>query len=169
LYSCIASEFKKNFITGGLLAAGAQGNCPRCHPLIRPCRQCTGKVWGSATNRKKQLFNRLQEKRSASLIPIGCPAHILHNAAEKGVERLTADVETIVLKICSHFKSQTSRVQNLKQLCEQLEAQYTALPTHTPTRWTTLNNVLEKMIELWEPLKQHFNSLKCPARIFEDF
>ena len=118
---------------------------------------------------KNNVFNRLQEKNSARLIPIGCPAHILHNAAEKGAERLTVDIETIVLKICSHFKCQTSRVQKLKQFCAQLEAQYTALPTHTPTRWTTLGNVLEKMIELWELLTQHFLSPRCPPRILENF
>ena len=61
------------------------------------------------------------------------------------------------------------RVQNLKQFCAQLEAQYIALPTHMPTRWTTLGNVLEKMIELWEPLTQHFLSLRCPPRILENF
>ena len=114
---------------------------------------------------KNNVFNRLQEKTSARLIPIGCPAHILHNAAEK----LTVDIETIVLKICSHFKSQTSRVQNLVHFCAQLEAQCTALLTNTPTRWTTLGNVLEKIIELWEPLTQHFLSLRCPPRILENF
>ena len=118
---------------------------------------------------RNNVFNRLQEKTSARLISIGCPAHNLHNAAKKGPERLTVDIETIVLKICSHFKSQTSRVQNLKQFCAQLEAQYTALPTHTPTRWTTLDNGLKKMIKLWEPLTQHFLSLRCPPRILENF
>ena len=118
---------------------------------------------------KINVFNRLQEKTSARLIPTGCPAHILHIAAEKGAERLTVDSETIVLKICCHFKSQASRVQNLKQFCAQLEAEYIAPPTHTPTRWTTLGNVLEKMIELWEPLTQHFLSLRCPSRILENF
>ena len=84
-------------------------------------------------------------------------------------ECTSVDIETIVLKICSHFKSETSRVQNLKQFCAQLEAQYTALLTNTPTRWTTLGNVLEKMIELWKPLTQHFLSLRCPPRIVENF
>ncbi|XP_077974479.1 uncharacterized protein LOC144430420 [Styela clava] len=113
----------------------------------------------------KKKFNRLKERTSARLIPIGCPAHILHNAAE----RLPVDIETIVLKICSHFKSQTARAESLKQFCSQLEAQYTALPTHTPTRWTTLDNVVEKIIDIWEPLKHHFLSLKCPPRILEEF
>jgi len=30
-------------------------------------------------------------------------------------------------------------------------------------------NVLENMIELWEPRKQQFNSLKSPSRILENF
>jgi len=58
---------------------------------------------GQQQTGKSKVFNRLQEKTSARLIPISCPAHILHNAAEKGAERLTVDVETIVLKICNHF------------------------------------------------------------------
>ena len=84
-------------------------------------------------------------------------------------ECTSVDIETIVLKICCHFKSQTSRVQNLKQFCAQLEAQYTALLTNTPTRWTTLGNVLEKMKELWKPLTQHFLSLRCSPRMLENF
>ena len=93
---------------------------------------------------KNNAFNRLQEQTCVHLIPIGCPAHILHNAAEKGAERFNVDIEIFVLKTRSHFKSQTSRVQNLKQFCAQLEAQYNALPTHTPTRLTTSCNVLKK-------------------------
>ena len=87
----------------------------------------------------------------------------------EGAERLTVDLETIVLKIGSHFKSQTGRAESLKQFCEQLDASYSTLPTHTPTRWTTLDAVLERMIHLWEPLKAHFLSLKRPPRILEDF
>jgi len=94
---------------------------------------------------------------------------MLHNAAEKGAERLTVDIETVVLKIGSHFKSQTGRAESLKQFCKQLNADYSTLPTHTPTRLTTLDAVLERMINLWEPLKAHFLSLKRPPRILEDF
>jgi len=74
-----------------------------------------------------------------------------------------------VLKIGSHFKSQTGRATSLKQFCEQLDTNYSTLPTHTPTQWTTLDAVLERMIDLWEPLKAHFLSLKHPPRILEDF
>ena len=123
---------------------------------------------GSQLNGKNNVFYRLSE-RATQLIPVGCPAHILHNAAEKGSDRLTVDIETIVMKIGSHFKSQTSRAVSLKQFCKKLNTNYSTLPTHTPTRWTTLDSVLEQMIDLWDPLKAHFLSLKHPPRILMDF
>ena len=88
---------------------------------------------GSQLSEQNNVFYRLIQ-RATQLIPVGCPAHILHNAAEKGSDSLTVDVETIVLKIDSHFKSQTSRAVSLKQFCEQLDTNYSTLPNHTPTR-----------------------------------
>ena len=86
---------------------------------------------------KNNVFYHLTERKTC-LIPIGCPAHVFHNAAEKGAERLTVDIETIVLKIGSHFKSQTGRANSLKQFCEEMNTNYSTLPTHTPTRWPVM-------------------------------
>ena len=80
---------------------------------------------GSQHKGQNNVFCRLKE-RTAHLIPVGCPAHILHNAGEKASNRLTVDIETIVLKIGSHFKSQTGGATSLKQFCEQL------IPTTQP-------------------------------------
>ena len=49
---------------------------------------------------------------------------------------------TIVLTIDSHFKSQNSERIVLKPFYEQLNTNYSVLPTHTPT----LDTVLEHMI-----------------------
>ena len=114
------------------------------------------------------MFYHLTERKTC-LIPIGCPAHVLHNATEKGAERLTVDIETIVLKIGSHFKSQTGRVNSLKQFCEEMDTNYSTLTMHMPTRWLTLDAVLKQMIEVWEPLKAQFLLLKRPPRILENF
>ena len=73
------------------------------------------------------------------------------------------------MKIGSHFKSQTSGAVSLKQFCEKLDTNYSTLPTHTPTRWTTLDSVLERMIDFWDPLKAHFLPLKHPPQILIDF
>ena len=50
------------------------------------------------------MFYHLTERKTC-LIPVDCPTHILHNTAEKETERLSVDIETIVLKIGSLFKS----------------------------------------------------------------
>ena len=88
---------------------------------------------------QNNVLYRLKQ-RATQLIPVGCPAHILHNAAEKRSDRLTVDIETIVMKIGSHFKSQTNRAVSLKQFCEKLDTNYSTLARHTPTRWTTLDS-----------------------------
>ena len=84
---------------------------------------------GSNQGGKNNVFFHLWQQKTY-LIPVGCPGHILHNAADKGAERLTVDIETIVLKI----GCQTRRTNSLKQFCEQLDANYSTLPTYTPTR-----------------------------------
>ena len=117
---------------------------------------------------KNNVFYHLTEQKTC-LIPVSCSAHILHNAAEKEAERLTVDIEKIVLKIGRHFKNQTSRTNSLEKFCKQLDTNYSTLPTHMPTRWLTLDAVLERMIELWEPLQAHFLLLKQPPRILENF
>ena len=123
---------------------------------------------GSQLSGQNNVYYRLKQ-RGTQLISVGCPEHILHNAAEKGSDRLTVDIETVVMKIGSHFQSQTSRAVSLKQFCQKLDTNYSNSPTHTAIRWTTLDSVLERMIDLWEPLKAHFLSLKHPSQILMDF
>ena len=70
---------------------------------------------GSSHGGKNNTFYYLTQRKT-SLIPIGCPTHISHYAAEKEAERLTVDNETIMLKIGSHFESQTGKTSSLKQI-----------------------------------------------------
>ena len=71
---------------------------------------------GSNLGGKSNLFYHLL-KRKSYLIPVGYSSHVLHNAAEKRVERRTVDIEATALEIGSHFKSQTGRTISLKQFC----------------------------------------------------
>lgn len=56
-----------------------------------------------------------------NLIPVGCPAHIFHNAAQKGADRLPLDIETVVFKLASYFKGSTSRHEQFRDICDFLE------------------------------------------------
>jgi hypothetical protein len=82
---------------------------------------------------QKNVFKYLKEK-SKILIPIGCPAHILHNAAQKAPDSLPIDIEAIVLKLGSYFNGSTLRHEKLKEFCEFVSVSYATLPTHVPRR-----------------------------------
>jgi hypothetical protein len=132
------------------------------------CRQCSSQFWWPQHKGQKNVFKYLKEK-SKILIPIGCPAHILHNAAQKAADRLPFDIEAIVLKLGSYFNGSTLRHEKLKEFCEFVSVSYATLPTHVPTRWTTLLTVLDRVLQLWEAFKSLFASAEKPPRMLEDF
>jgi hypothetical protein len=66
------------------------------------------------------VFKKLIERKK-NLIPVGCPAHIFHNSAQKGADRLPLDIETVVFKLASFFKGSTSRHEQFKEVCDFLE------------------------------------------------
>ena len=51
---------------------------------------------------------------------------------------------------------------------QYFQTQYSPLPTHAPTRWTTLLKVINRMMSQWAQLKQLFSSPNKP-RILREF
>jgi hypothetical protein len=49
------------------------------------------------------------------------------------------------------------------------QTEYTPLPTHAATRWTTLSKVISRMLEKWAPLKQLFSSDAKKPRVLREF
>lgn len=70
-------------------------------------------------NRKGDLnvFKYLKAQMNENLIGIGCPIHIVHNAAKHGIDLLPFDVESIVMKVFNHFSVYTVRTESLKDFC----------------------------------------------------
>uniref|UniRef100_A0A914X152 Uncharacterized protein n=1 Tax=Plectus sambesii TaxID=2011161 RepID=A0A914X152_9BILA len=114
------------------------------------------------------VFKKLQEKKK-NLIPVGCSAHILHNAAQKAADRVPVDIEAIVFKLASYFKGSTRRHEDFKDICNFLEVNYETIPSHGPTRWLTLGKVIDRVLKLWDPLTTLFTSKDKSPRILEEF
>uniref|UniRef100_A0A914HQG9 HAT C-terminal dimerisation domain-containing protein n=1 Tax=Globodera rostochiensis TaxID=31243 RepID=A0A914HQG9_GLORO len=140
--------------------------------LVAFCADNTPANFGTANHTGvNNVFQKLKLLRG-NLIPVGCPAHILHNAARRSADNLPIDIEVIVFKIAGYFRHSTLRVERLKELCnlfevqktsvffviEELQATFTALNSHGPTRWTTLGTVLQKIYLLWGPLSENFST-----------
>ena len=109
--------------------------------------------FGESTN---NIFYKLKA-HNKNIVPIGCAAHSLHNAARHACDNFHWDIETIVFKLSNHFSISTLRSERLKELCDIFETKYNGIPTHGKTRWTTLLVVIEKMLKLWGPLTQYFS------------
>jgi hypothetical protein len=106
---------------------------------------------------------------NSNLIPVGCPAHIVHNAAKHGGEALSCDAESIIFKIASHFCGSTLRHERLKEFCEFVNVHYMTLPTHTRTRWLTLLLIIERILKLWTALKSYFLSTEESPKVLMCF
>lgn len=116
------------------------------------------------------VFYRLKQWKP-SIKGLGCAPHKVHNGLKHACDSLPVDIECIVVKIYSHFKTHTVRVEALKTLCDAFEdIEYSQLLGYSNTRFLALGPAIRSIAKLFEPLKQYFMSLKkCPPIIKEFF
>lgn len=101
-----------------------------------------------------------------SLIGVGCAAHVVHNALKHACDCLPIDIECLVVKIYSHFYIYTVRVEALKEICEQTDVEYSKLLGYAKTRFLALGPAIRSILNLFEPLKTYFSTLRrCPTII----
>lgn len=64
----------------------------------------------------RNVFGKLKKMKSGgTLVGIGCPAHVLNNCVQHGVDTLDLDIESMVLKIYNYFSIYTVRTEHLKE------------------------------------------------------
>lgn len=112
------------------------------------------------------VFYILKQWKPA-IFGVGCAAHIVHNTLKSACDRLPVDMECVVVKIDAHFYINTVRVEKLKSICEFIEgAEYSKLLGYAKTRFLALGPAIESILNIFEPLKEYFMSLKsCPTTI----
>lgn len=89
---------------------------------------------------------------------IGCPAHIMHNTIQTAADRLSCDIEVVVVKIFTYFSIYTVRTERLKEFCDFVGVQYQNVLSHSGTRWLSLLPAVERILKMFEGLKCFFLS-----------
>lgn len=128
----------------------------------------TNTNFGGVNRREgNNIFTKLKTGlNNPNMIGIGCPAHILHNTIQTAADRLTIDVECMVVKIFNYFSIYTVRVNELMSFCEFVNVTFQDLLNHSKTRWLSLLPAVERLISLFDALKSYFLSQdKCPKAI----
>ncbi|KAL4091716.1 hypothetical protein QTP88_026364 [Uroleucon formosanum] len=119
---------------------------------------------GSEKKGKNNVFAKLNQIMGRSLIGIGRVAHVIHNAIKCATDCLPFDIECIIVKIYSFFYIYTVREEALKQFCEAAGTEYQKLLGYSKTRWLALMPAIERVLQLYVPLKKYFLSIKkCPT------
>lgn len=119
---------------------------------------------------RNNVWRKLQLELNRNVIGNGCNAHIMHNAITAGCEILDVDIEAVMVKLYKHFSIFSVRTESFKSLCDEMEESYKPLLNHASTRFLSLDPAVRRLIEIFEPLKEYFLTLKnCPSSILKFF
>lgn len=117
------------------------------------------------------VFKKLKDElKKDELLGVGCSAHILHNTMKASCDVLSVDTEVIVAKIFNYFSIYTVRTERLKEFCEYIAVEYQKMLSSSKTRWLSLFPAVERILMLFEVLKDFFLQEKnCPKTILNFF
>lgn len=130
------------------------------------CNTMFGGVARSSTN---NVFFKLKDVTRVQLIGVGCPAHVLNNCLQHGMDALDIDIQSIVLKIYNYFSIYTVRTESLKDFCNFVEIEYKQMLYHCETRWLSIFPAVERMLEMYPALKSFFLSQSKPPILIKRF
>ena len=115
------------------------------------------------------IFYKLKQKLGRDIVGVGCNAHIVSNSINMASGLLSVDVETILPKIYLYFKNYTVRTESLKSFCEEADVEYKKLLGYSTTRWLALADGVERVIQIYDPLKSYFMSQSNVPKIIQNF
>lgn len=116
------------------------------------------------------LFTKLNNSCGKSLIGVGCTAHILNNCIQNATDVLPIDIEVIAVKIFKHFYIYTVRVEKLKSFADFVNCEYKKILSFSKTRFLNMMPAIERILQMYEPLKSYFQSIdNCPTIIKQFF
>ncbi|CAB3246475.1 unnamed protein product [Arctia plantaginis] len=117
---------------------------------------------GAARRGTNNVLTKLQSSLKNSFIGIGCGAHVIHNALKSAADRLSFDY-VIYCEDIFLFYIYTIRAEALKEFWAEPETEYQQMLGYSKTRWLALMPALERVLKMYQPLKNYFLSIeKCP-------
>ncbi|CAF3372842.1 unnamed protein product [Rotaria sp. Silwood2] len=116
------------------------------------------------------VFSLFREEKP-NVLKGSCFNHILHNGVKHGHKLLTIDIEKNLLSIYTHFSRSAKRIAELKSYYQFYEQDYMVILKHIKLRWLTLYTSINRLLEVFTPVKDYFLALEtenCPKEL-QDF
>ncbi|XP_071507007.1 uncharacterized protein [Diadema antillarum] len=95
-------------------------------------------------------------KQNPECYIMGCPCHMMHNTAKKAAQALPIELDDFLIDIYYYLDKSSKRVKGVKALQELCDAPTHKILKHVATRWLSLGQCIDRLIEQWEPLRLFF-------------
>lgn len=129
---------------------------------------CSTNFGSQARRGENNVFYRLKDMLdNPELVGVGCPMHVSHNAAKKGLGMLSFNIDTLAHSLHSQFDKQTIPTAKLQLKCAEHNVEFMTLLTHSHTRVIGTKKVAERLLHLHDPLRDYFDDTtsKVPPSI----
>jgi hypothetical protein len=116
----------------------------------------------SKVGQHHSVFSFLKE-RYPQVVCVKCSCHMAHLAASKACMKLPKEIEDLLRNLASHFNRSFPRQEALKEFQIFFTTDIHKILSPSITRWLSLKQCVDRVIEQFEPLKAYLNLM-----LFED-
>ena len=92
------------------------------------------------------------------VIDINCICHLVSLVVRAATKTLPLKIDELLIDIYYHFHHSVKRVTSLKEFADFCSTEYRSILKHVETRWLSLTKVIQRTLEMWEPLCSYFSS-----------
>ena len=107
--------------------------------------------------KKNSVLSRIKEKNEV-VFSIGCICHLGNLCLKDGLKKLPVNMDDLLVDIFYFFKNSSKRIEDFKEFQDFTSSEQEKILKHCPTRWLSLQKVVERTLSQYEALKSYFAS-----------
>ena len=92
------------------------------------------------------------------VIDVHCICHLVSLVVKATVKTILIKVDELLVDVYYHFHHSVKRVTSLKEFADFCSTEYKSILKHVETRWLPLTKVIQRILDMWEPLCSYFTS-----------
>lgn len=128
-----------------------------------PLRNCSAFMSDNAAVMvgAKGGVSTLLKKAQPDMISLGCGCHLINLAVKKATSALPLKIDELLTDVYYYFHHSEKRVLEFSKVQLLYNEETKHILKHCPTRWLSLTQALQRMVELWQPLLEYLKNVKA--------
>lgn len=157
----VISQHLQTFFIGQATAKDIQEKLNEALDNANLSRQMLLMLGSDGPNVNKKVARLINDEviavRQKSLVEMGtCNIHIVHNAYVKGLSHLGENASDLVLAVYYFFNGWPVRWDDFTDIQQEMGLPNNHFLKHVPSRWLTLENSAQRLLQQWAAVNQYF-------------